>query len=138
MEDTCFCERGPGHCDGNFSLYSSTKILFALLFLATYHGCYVQVKKNPYDHNFSSTRRKKKVKNATKHWIAAKVKDFLIDDPTVPAKVLQKKLKEHHKVSINYKIVYIGKELVLKQLYGDWDRQEEKDHQIISDKHCAF
>jgi len=34
---------------------------------------------------------------------------------------LKKKLKEHHKVSVHYKRVYMGKELALKQLYGDWE-----------------
>jgi len=49
------------------------------------------------------------------------VKDFLIEDATLRAKDLQKKIKEHHKVNINYKRVYDGKKLALKQLYGDWD-----------------
>jgi len=61
------------------------------------------------------------VKNETKFWICEKVKDFLIADATLGATELQKKLKEHHKVNINYKRVYDGKELALKQLYGDWD-----------------
>ncbi|RLN36489.1 uncharacterized protein C2845_PM03G21410 [Panicum miliaceum] len=81
----------------------------------------VVVRKNPCAHDCSSTRRKKKVKNATKHWACAKVKDWLICDATLGAKELQKKLKEHHKVSIHYKRVYMSKELALQQLYGDWD-----------------
>lgn len=36
-------------------------------------------------------------------------------------KELQRRLKEHHKVKINYKRVFMGKELALKKLYGDWD-----------------
>jgi len=36
-------------------------------------------------------------------------------------KVLQQKLKEHRRVSINYKRVNMGKDLALKQLYGNWD-----------------
>ena len=60
-------------------------------------------------------------KNATKHWICEKVKDQLVDDPILNAGALQKKLKEHHKVSIHYKRVWMGKELALRQLYGDWD-----------------
>jgi hypothetical protein len=79
------------------------------------------VKKNPCDHDCSSARRKKKVKNATKRWICEKVKDWLIEDATLGAKALQKKIKEHHKVNIHYKRVYMGKLLALKQLYGDWD-----------------
>jgi len=77
------------------------------------------VKRNPCAHACSSTRRKKNHKNATRHWICAKVKDFLIEDATLRAKDLQKKIKEHHKVNINYKRVYDRKKLALKQLYGD-------------------
>ena len=61
------------------------------------------------------------MKNATKFWICEKVKDFLIVDATLGAVALVNKLKEHHKVNINYKRVYDGKELALKHLYGDWD-----------------
>ena len=61
------------------------------------------------------------MKNETKFWICEKVKDFLIADATLGATELQKKLKEHHKVNINYKRVYDGNEIALKQLYGDWD-----------------
>jgi hypothetical protein len=61
------------------------------------------------------------VKNATKFWICEKVKDRLIEDATIGVHELQKKLKEHYKVKIPYKRVYMGKLLALKQLYGDWD-----------------
>ncbi|RLN18050.1 uncharacterized protein C2845_PM02G15230 [Panicum miliaceum] len=81
----------------------------------------IVVKKNPCAHECSSTRRQKKVKNGTKYWVCAKVKDWLIADATIGATELQKKMKEHYKVSIHYKRVYMGKELALKQLYGDWD-----------------
>ena len=63
----------------------------------------------------------KKVKNATKFWICEKVKDWLIEDPCLGAKALQKKIKEHNKVKINYKRVYAGKVLAERQLFGDWD-----------------
>lgn len=79
------------------------------------------MKKNNFDHDCTSTRRKKKVRNATKFWICKKVKDFLIEDATLWARALQKKIKEHHKVHINYKRVYMGKQLALKELYSDWD-----------------
>jgi hypothetical protein len=79
------------------------------------------VKKNEFAHDCSSTRRKKRIKNATKHWICWKVKDFLIEDATLGAKALLQKIKEHHKVSINYQRVYKGQQLAMKQLYGDWD-----------------
>jgi hypothetical protein len=61
------------------------------------------------------------VKHATKHWICQTVKDFLITDATLGATELVKKIKEHHKVEVPYHRVYDGKELALKQLYGDWD-----------------
>jgi len=59
------------------------------------------------------------VRNATKNWICEKVKDFLIDDATLKADALQKKIKERYKVHISYKRVYMGKILALSQLYGD-------------------
>jgi len=71
-------------------------------------------------HLCSSTRRKKKVRNATKNWICEKVKDFLIDDATLKADALQKKIKERYKVHISYKRVYMGKELAPEKVYGDW------------------
>lgn len=49
------------------------------------------------------------MKNASKYWICEKVKDRLIEYEPLGAKELQKKLKEHHKVKINYKRVYMGK-----------------------------
>ena len=49
------------------------------------------------------------------------MKDFLIREPTLGVRALQKKLKEHHKVSIPYHRVYKGQQLALKRLYGDWD-----------------
>jgi hypothetical protein len=61
------------------------------------------------------------VKNATKFWICEKVKDWLIADPCIGAKELQKKLKKYYKMKINYKRVYAGKELATQQLFGDWN-----------------
>ncbi|XP_066361349.1 uncharacterized protein [Miscanthus floridulus] len=81
----------------------------------------VMVKKNPSAHCCSSSRRKKRVRNATRHWICEKVKDWLIQDATLGASALQEKLKEHYKVTIHYKRVFDGKNLALKHLYGDWD-----------------
>jgi hypothetical protein len=45
----------------------------------------------------------------------------MIADATLGATELQNKIKEHHKVSINYQRVYQGQQLTMKQLYGDWD-----------------
>jgi len=71
----------------------------------------VMVRKNPSGHECSST----------KHWVCDKVKYWIIADATIGAAELKKKLKEHHKVSVPYKRVYMGKVLALKQLYGDWE-----------------
>ncbi|WVZ98568.1 hypothetical protein U9M48_043996 [Paspalum notatum var. saurae] len=76
---------------------------------------------NPCAHACYSTRRKKTVGNASKHWIAAKVKDWLVENPNLGAKDLRTKLKKHYKVKIHYKRVYIGMELARKQIFGDWD-----------------
>ncbi|XP_044335754.1 uncharacterized protein [Triticum aestivum] len=83
--------------------------------------CTVMVRKNPCGHDCSSTKRKKKLKNANKRWICEHVKDWLIEDATLGPKALRKKLKEHHGIDINSKRVYMGKLLALKELYGDWD-----------------
>ncbi|XP_048574562.1 aspartate, glycine, lysine and serine-rich protein-like isoform X2 [Triticum urartu] len=70
-------------------------------------GCTVMVRKNSCGHDFSSTKRKKKIKNATKRWICEHVKDWLIEDATLGPKALRKKLKEHHGINIKYKRVYM-------------------------------
>ena len=80
----------------------------------------MQVRRNPYEHDFHSTRRNGKVKGATKFWVCEKVKDWLVDNPKVTAKELQRRLKDEYKVVVHYKRVYYGKELVLSQLFGDW------------------
>jgi hypothetical protein len=94
--------------------------MFVAVLLITYVAT-LQVKVNTLKHACSSSRRRKSVKNATKHWICWKVKDFLIQDATLGAKYLCQRLKENHKVSIPYMRVYKGKQLALKQLYGDWE-----------------
>ena len=97
------------------------------------------------------------MKNATKFCICEKVKDFLIVDATLGATALVNKLKEHHKVNINYKRVYDGKKLALKRLYGDCDSSFDNlfkfkaqvescclvslviiDHHMVDDHHMSF
>jgi hypothetical protein len=78
------------------------------------------------------------VKNATKYWVCEKVKDWLIEDATVGAKELQKKLKEHHKVKIHYKRVYMGKLLALQQLYGDWDNSFDNLYRFKAQVESCF
>jgi hypothetical protein len=50
------------------------------------------------------------------------VKDWLIDDAGVATKELQRRIKDNHKIEVNYKRVYAGRELALKHLYGNWDK----------------
>jgi hypothetical protein len=45
----------------------------------------------------------------------------LIEHATLGAKELQRRIKDDHKVMVHYKRVYMGKQLALHQLYGDWD-----------------
>jgi ribosomal protein L37AE/L43A len=87
----------------------------------------VQVKKNPSVHHCTSTRRTKNVKNATKFWVCEKVKNWLIEDATLGAKELQRRIKEHHKVKIHYKRVYMGKDLALKQLFKTCNYEKTKN-----------
>ncbi|KAM0917756.1 hypothetical protein ACQ4PT_009202 [Festuca glaucescens] len=89
---TAYCKR-KDEDDCPWRLHAST----------TNDMCTVVVKTNPFDHDCSSTKRKKKVTNATKHWICEKVKDWLIEDATLGADELRKKLKEHYKIKIHYK-----------------------------------
>jgi hypothetical protein len=49
------------------------------------------------------------------------VKDWLLEDATVGAKELQRRIHETHKVLINYKRVFVGRELALTKLYGSWN-----------------
>lgn len=79
------------------------------------------MKRNPVAHDCTSRRRTKTLKNASKFWVCEKVKDWLIEDATLGAKELQRRLKDNHKVKVHYKRVYMGKQLALNELYGDWD-----------------
>jgi hypothetical protein len=44
-----------------------------------------------------------------------------MEDATVGAKELQRRIKDKHKVELPYKRVYAGRDLALKQLFGSWD-----------------
>jgi hypothetical protein len=80
------------------------------------------VRKNPkLRHTCSSARTSKVVKNATKFWIFDKVKDWLMENSSLRAKELQRRLKDKYKVQVPYRRVYDGKELAHKELFGSWD-----------------
>ena len=78
------------------------------------------MKRNPHEHACHSTRRSGKVKGATKYWVCEKVKDWVLENPKVTAKELQRRINDEYKVVVHYKRVYHGKELALTQLFGDW------------------
>ncbi|PUZ67825.1 hypothetical protein GQ55_3G465000 [Panicum hallii var. hallii] len=78
------------------------------------------VKKNPHEHDCHSTRRSGKVKCATKYWVCEKEKDWVLENPKVTAKELQRRIKDEYKVLLHYKRVYHGRELALTELFGDW------------------
>lgn len=81
----------------------------------------IQVKKNPRPHTCTSAGRSKQVKNATKFWVCEHVKNWLMEDASLGAKELQRRIKDKYKVEVNYKRVYAGKELAHIQLFGSWD-----------------
>jgi hypothetical protein len=48
------------------------------------------------------------------------VKYWLVDDATVCAIELQRRIKDKFKVLVPYKRVYYGRQLAIDQLYGKW------------------
>ncbi|XP_066164625.1 protein FAR-RED IMPAIRED RESPONSE 1 [Oryza sativa Japonica Group] len=83
-------------------------------------GVTMIVKTNPFPHECSSTRRSETIKATSKFWICEKVKDWLLEDASVGAKELQRRIHETHKVKINYKRVHAGRELAITKLYDSW------------------
>ena len=65
----------------------------------------MQVKRNPHEHDCHSTRRSGMVKCATKYWVCEKVKDWVLENPKVTAKELQRRIKDEYKVLVHYKRV---------------------------------
>lgn len=96
------------------------------------------MKTNSVPYSCSSARRSEKIKPASKAWICEKVKDWLLEDATVGAKELQRRILETHKVLINYKRVYAGKELALEKLYGKWEDSFDKlySYKAIIEREC--
>jgi len=70
---------------------------------------------NPCDHKCQSSR----TIHATKFWIREKIKDWLVEDPTVRPKELRRRLKDDWKISISYKKMCDGKALAMDELYGN-------------------
>jgi hypothetical protein len=59
---------------------------------------YMQVTRKPHRHRCSSERRSKVVRNATKFGVCEQVKDCLVEDASVGAKELVRRIKDKHKV----------------------------------------
>ncbi|XP_062227672.1 uncharacterized protein LOC133925950 [Phragmites australis] len=85
-----------------------------------------EIKIHVENHDYCSTRKSEKMKSASKSWICDKVTDWLREDPSRGTKELQGKLKDKYKVLIPYKRVWIGRELALNNLFGDWDDSFDK------------
>jgi len=49
----------------------------------------------------------------TQLWVRDQVLDWLKEDGNLGPKELKGKLKEHHKVDVSYRKVYIGKQLAM-------------------------
>jgi hypothetical protein len=88
---------------------------------AQFFEMYMQVTRNPHEHGCSSARRIKGVRNATKFWVCEQVKDWLVEDASVGAKELVRRIKDKHKVKVPYRRVYDGMKLAKKQLFGSWE-----------------
>ncbi|RLM86722.1 uncharacterized protein C2845_PM04G09700 [Panicum miliaceum] len=80
----------------------------------------LKVKKNSYEHDCHSTKRSGKVKCVTKYWVCETVKDWVLENPKVTAKELQRRIKDEYKLLVHYRRVYHGRELALTKLFGDW------------------
>ena len=79
-------------------------------------------------HDCISTSRIKTT-TASKSWVAAKVVPILIKDEKMGAKQLQRKLEDDYNITVGYDIVWKGREMALKQIYGSW---EESFHTLYS------
>jgi hypothetical protein len=58
---------------------------------------------------------------ASKHWVADRVVEFLVEDATLGPKDLQKKLKKKFGFDVPYHRVFRGKKKALDMIFGKWD-----------------
>ncbi|WVZ73983.1 hypothetical protein U9M48_022224 [Paspalum notatum var. saurae] len=95
------------------------------------------VKKNHCAHACYSTRRKKTARNASKHWIAAKVKDWLVENPNLGAKDLRTKLKEHYKVFTEHlwAAAYSWHPYIFEKHWDAMEKAKPKATQYLRDCH---
>ncbi|BAH92440.1 Os03g0845100 [Oryza sativa Japonica Group] len=86
-------------------------------------GVTMIVKTNPFPHECSSTRRSETIKATSKFWICEKVKDWLLEDASVGAKELQRRIHETHKVKINYKRVHAEHRECMKHMVTNFKKK---------------
>ena len=83
----------------------------------------MQIKRNPYPHEeCHNTRREGICVGVTQFWVCPQVIDWLKEDGKLCVTELQRRLKNSQKILVPYKRVYIGKQLVMDQLYGPWNK----------------
>ena len=103
------------HSKGN--LYFSVTLYSLISFFSaakTIELLSLQVKTNPYPHEqCHNTRRAGACVGMTQFWVRDQVLDWLKEDGNLGPKELKRKLKEHHKVDVSYRKVYIGKQLAM-------------------------
>ena len=58
------------------------------------------------------------MRNTSKFWVCEQVKNWVVEDASVEAKELERRIKDKHKVDVPYQRVYDGMKLADKQLFG--------------------
>ncbi|XP_048533812.1 uncharacterized protein LOC125512773 isoform X1 [Triticum urartu] len=86
----------------------------------------MQVKVHVQEHTCSSTKKKKKQKNASKAWVCEKVMDWVKEDPSVRPMELRRRLHDKYKIKVQYTKVFRGKGLAMAKLFGNWDDSFDK------------
>ena len=86
----------------------------------------MQVKVHVQEHTCSSTKKKKKQKNASKAWVCEKFMDWVKEDPSVRPMELRRRLHDKYKINVQYMKVFRGKGLAMAKLFGNWDDSFDK------------
>ena len=60
-------------------------------------------------------------REASTAWISEKLKDIVKEDPTLPAKKLQRRLEKHYDIELSYFKVWSGKKSAMDDLHGTWE-----------------
>jgi hypothetical protein len=75
---------------------------------------------NKEEHFCSSTARVR-TKMASYHWVAEKAIPYLMKDPQMGARKLQKELEDKYQVRICYSTLWLGRQKAAEELYGTWE-----------------